>query len=343
MIKIQALAELIQADVIGDADFTISAPSRIEDAQVGEITFLKHAKYLEFLKTSSVSAVVTTRELVDVSLPIIWLVVQDPVLAFAGVVEAFFPKEKPEFKFHQYKSEVSAQIDSTALIGEGVYIGHQAKIEADSVIYPQVYIGNQVSIGSDTIIYPGARILDGSVIGDHCVIHANAVIGADGFGFTPKTDGSLQKVPQMGNVILGDYVEIGANTCIDRATLGSTIIHTGVKLDNLIQIGHNVQVKSHTVIAAQTGVAGSSQIGKHNMIGGQVGFAPHIRTADGVKINAQSGISKSIEKAGTMMTGTPAQPYMEYNRQQVFIKKLESKLKFLEQEINQLKAKDQSS
>lgn len=334
MIEIEKIARVVEAKIIGDASQVISKPNRIELVQNGEITFLQHSKYLSQLKNCSATAIVSTQNLVDESLPFIWLVVKDPALAFAQIVEMFYPKQTPNFQHHTFFKEFSAEIDTDVQVGYGAYIGHGSKILSKSVIYPQVYIGHRVHIGENVTIHSGAKILDDTIIGNACIIHAGAVIGADGFGFVPKSDGTLQKVPQMGNVILEDDVEIGANTCIDRAMLGSTIIKKGVKLDNLIQIGHNVQIGEYTVIAAQTGIAGSCQIGKYNQIGGQAGIAPHINTATGVKINAQSGVSKSIVQSNTIVTGTPAVSYMDFNRTQVFLKRLPKEIQTLKDEIN---------
>lgn len=334
MMKVQQIAEAIGAHVIGDVHREISGPNRIEFVQSGEITFLQHTKYSFLLGQCSATAIVTTQNLVNESLPFIWLVVKEPALAFAQVVELFYPKQNPVFHRHQYFKEASAQVKENTQIGFGVYIGKESTVGEGSILYPQVYIGNRVKIGRQVTIHAGAKILDDTIIGDRCIIHAGVVIGADGFGFVPKPDGTLQKVPQMGNVILEEDVEIGANACIDRAMLGSTILQKGVKLDNLVQIGHNVQIGAFTVIAAQTGIAGSSQIGKYNQIGGQAGIAPHISTARGVKINAQSGVSKSITKEGAIMTGTPAVPYMDFNRSQVFLKNLPKEIQSIKAEIN---------
>ncbi|HUH72790.1 MAG TPA: UDP-3-O-(3-hydroxymyristoyl)glucosamine N-acyltransferase [Chitinophagales bacterium] len=327
LISVKDLSEKLNAQLIGDAHQMLSAPNRIEYAQNGEITFLQYSKYSTLLSECKASAIITTKELVNTSLPFIWLVVDDPYLAFAQVLELFFPIKSPEFKQHQYFTEPNVHLGENIQIGQGVYIGYNSKIGDGVILYPQVYIGNGVEIGENVTIYPGAKVLDNSIIGNHCIIHAGAVIGTDGFGFAPKQDGTFQKIPQMGNVILHDHVEVGANTCIDRATMGSTIIQKNVKLDNLIQIGHNVIIGENTVIAAQAGIAGSSQIGPYNQIGGQAGFAPHVKTESHVKVNAQSGVSKSILKQGAIMTGTPAQSYIDYNRTQIIIKNLQKKNK----------------
>ncbi len=339
MISVKKLAEIIQAEIIGDQNLVLKAPNRIEFAQEGEITFLRDSKYLSLLPDSKASAVVTRKELVDTSLNITWLVVKDPYLSFVWVLEVFFPKVVPDFKQHEYKAETSSVIAPSARIGQNVYIGHQSQIAENSVLYPRVFVGNRVQIGKNATIYPGAIILDDTIIGNNCVIHSGAVIGTDGFGFVPNSDGVFQKIPQMGNVIIEDNVEIGANVCIDRATLGSTLIHEGVKLDNLIQVGHNVQIGAHTVIAAQAGIAGSCRIGEQNMIGGQAGFVPSVETAKGVKVNAQSGVPKSIKKENVSVTGSPAEPYMEFYRKQVFINNLEKEIRLLKEQIKALKEK----
>ena len=320
MKSIKELAILINAEIIGQENLQISAPNRIEYAQSGEITFLGKSQYLSFLTDCKASAIVAKSSMVNKDLPFTWLVVEEPYLAFAIIVEAFYPKEKPKFKNQSFYQAGSSQIHPDVEIGYGTYIGENSKMGKGCIIYPQVFIGNRVEIGSNTTIYPGVKILDDTQIGDNCIIHAGAVIGADGFGFTPQKNGSLHKIPQIGNVVIENDVEIGANTCIDRASLGSTIIKKGVKLDNLIQIGHNVQIGQDTVIAAQTGIAGSCVIGARNQIGGQAGLAPQVTTADDVKINAQSGVSKSILKKGETVTGTPAESFVEHYRLLAYLK-----------------------
>jgi UDP-3-O-[3-hydroxymyristoyl] glucosamine N-acyltransferase len=225
-------------------------------------------------------------------------------------------------------------------IGAFAYIGEKVKIGNETKIFPNAYIGDNVVIGNKTIIHPGVKIYHGAVIGNSVTIHAGTVIGSDGFGFAPQADGSFKKVPQIGNVIIEDNVEIGANTTIDRATIGSTIIKSGAKLDNLIQIAHNVEIGDSTVIAAQAGVSGSTKIGKHAMIGGQVGIVGHINIGDGAKINAQSGVSKSIE-SGKSVTGSPAYDYTSALRSQAVTRKLpeiEKRLNELEVLVKQLLA-----
>jgi UDP-3-O-[3-hydroxymyristoyl] glucosamine N-acyltransferase len=225
-------------------------------------------------------------------------------------------------------------------IGSFAYIGEQVRIGNNVKIYPNVYIGDGTTIGDNTTLFSGARVYADCVIGSHCTIHSGVIIGGDGFGFAPNSANNYSKVPHIGNVIIADHVEIGANTTIDRATLGSTSIGKGVKLDNLIQIAHNVEIGENTVIAAQTGVAGSTKIGKNCMIGGQVGIIGHITIADGVKIAAQSGIGKSITQAGEIVQGSPAFGIGEYKRSYVVFMKLpelNSRIIDLEKELNELK------
>ncbi len=228
------------------------------------------------------------------------------------------------------KSGISklASIAESSTLGKDLYVGeftvvHENAVLGDNVqLYPQVYIGDNVSIGEGTVIHPGVRVYEGSQIGAHCVIHSGAVIGGDGFGFAPNQDNNYRKVPQVGKVIIEDHVEIGANTTIDRATMGATILRKGVKLDNLIMIGHNVEIDENTVMAAQTGISGSTKIGKNCMFGGQVGLIGHINIADGVKIAAQSGIPKSIRQEGAVVQGAPAFDFGQYQRSYVLFKNL---------------------
>ena len=237
-----------------------------------------------------------------------------------------------------------AFIHATAKIGDNVYIGAFAYIGENVIvadgakIYPNAFLGNNVTIGKETIINPGATVYHDCIVGSHVIIHAGAVIGSDGFGFAPETDGSFKKIPQIGNVIIQDYVEIGANTTIDRATIGSTLIKTGAKLDNLLQIAHNVEVGNNTAIAALTGVSGSTKIGNNVIIGGQAGLAGHLQIADGTKINGKSGVSKSIKTPNTSVTGTPAIDYVTSMRSQAVARNLpalEKRVKELEKMLKE--------
>jgi UDP-3-O-[3-hydroxymyristoyl] glucosamine N-acyltransferase len=240
----------------------------------------------------------------------------------------------------------TAVVEDSAKTGKGIYLGAHAYIgEHASVgdrvkIYPQVYIGDNVEIGDDTIIYPGVQIYENCIIGKDCVLHSGTVIGSDGFGFAPRSDQDYKKVPQVGNVILEDWVEIGANTTIDRATMGSTIIRRGVKLDNLVQVAHNVEIGENTVIAAQSGISGSSTVGKNCLFGGQVGLAGHLIIADGVKIGAQSGIPSSIKEPGIIIQGTPPQEIRDFQRSAIIFRRLpdlKARVDALEKELETLK------
>jgi UDP-3-O-[3-hydroxymyristoyl] glucosamine N-acyltransferase len=248
-------------------------------------------------------------------------------------------------KLHKVGIEQPSFIDPTAKIGQDVYIGAFTYIGANAVIgdktkiYPQTYIGDTVQIGAESTLYTGVKIYQDCIIGNKVTIHASAVIGSDGFGFAPQADGSYHKISQIGNVIIEDDVEVGANTCIDRATMGSTIIRKGVKLDNLIQIAHNAEIGTNTVIASQTGVSGSSKIGESSIIGGQVGIVGHITLAKGTQIQAKSGINKSIEEEGKKWGGAPATTYQNYMRSQVVIQRLpemERKIEELQKAIAKL-------
>ncbi|MGB3075399.1 MAG: UDP-3-O-(3-hydroxymyristoyl)glucosamine N-acyltransferase, partial [Chitinophagales bacterium] len=266
--------------------------------------------------------------------------VAHPYIAFTSVLQKFnkphdklIGTEEPSF-IHE-----SASIGSDAYIGAFSYIGKNVQLGDNVKIFPNVYLGEGVTVGNDTVLYPGTKIYRNCKIGKSCIVHSGAVIGADGFGFAPQPDGSYMKVPQLGNVVVEDDVEIGSNTSIDRATLGSTIIRRGAKLDNLVQIAHNVEIGEHTVIAAQTGISGSTKIGKHCMIGGQVGFVGHIEIADGSRINAQSGISKSIKEKNKAWNGAPAFEYTASLRSQSIFRNLPE----LEKRVLELERKVVSS
>ena len=267
--------------------------------------------------------------------------VPDAYTAFATLLTKYQEIIEKQLTGIQQPSYVAktALYGDNVFIGAFAYLGENVKIGNNSKIFPSVFLGDNVTIGDNTIIHPGVKIYHGCMIGNNVTIHAGTVIGSDGFGFAPQTDGSFQKIPQIGNVIIEDHVEIGANTAIDRATIGSTIIKRGVKLDNLIQIAHNVEVGSFTVIAAQAGISGSTKIGKGVMIGGQAGLAGHLQLADGSKINAQAGLGKSLKIPGTAVTGSPAYDYGQAIRSQAIARNLpdmERRIKELEALVKQL-------
>jgi UDP-3-O-[3-hydroxymyristoyl] glucosamine N-acyltransferase len=317
------IAGFLGGSIEGDPDVRVDGFSRIEEGKPGTLTFLANPKYQSFIYHTNAAAVLVDRKFSPHSPVRCTLIrVDDPYRSLARLLALI--EKRPE----RTGIEGNAFVHEEAQLEEGVYVGafsyvsRGARIGKNVKIFPQVYISEDVVIGDDTLIYAGARIHNNSVIGAHCVIHSGAVIGDDGFGFAPVTGSNFAKVPQIGNVVIEDYVEIGSNTTIDRATFGSTIIRRGVKLDNLIQVAHNVEIGENTVIAAQTGISGSTRIGRNCMIGGQVGIIGHITIADGTRIAAQSGIGASIKGHATAVQGSPAFEVMPYQRSYVLFRKL---------------------
>lgn len=338
------IAMMINGQLEGDAQVTVSSFGKIEEAVDGQISFLANPKYEDYLYCTKASVIIVNQQLI-LKQPIqnTLIRVPDAYSAFATLLTRYQQMMTLQMKGIQEPS----YIHSSAKLGEDIFVGAFAYIDegvetgAHVKIFPGAIIGKDVKLGHNTIIHAGVKIYHGCVIGNNVIIHAGAVIGSDGFGFAPQGNGSFQKVPQIGNVIIEDEVEIGANTTIDRATMGSTIIRMGAKLDNLVQIAHNVEIGCNTVIAAQTGVSGSTKIGKSVMIGGQTGIAGHITIADGSKINGQSGITKSIKEANRTLTGTPADDFTRTLRAQAHLRKLpdlEKRVKELEKIIEQLLA-----
>jgi UDP-3-O-[3-hydroxymyristoyl] glucosamine N-acyltransferase len=312
------LCNLLNGKLEGSADTIITHPAKIEEAGEGAVCFIANPKYLSFAYTTNASVlVVNESEIFTEKLKPVLIRVPDAYAAFTFLLQKFGNA------INQKKGiEPSAVISASAQIADDVYIGaftyidDNARIAKGVKIYPHCYIGANTIIEEGSILYSGVHIYHDILIGSRCIIHSGSVIGSDGFGFAPQKDGSYQKIPQLGNVQIEDDVEIGACVTIDRATMGSTIIRKGVKLDNHIHIAHNVEIGEHTVIAAQTGVSGSTKIGKYCMIGGQVGFVGHITIADRSRINAQSGISKSIKEEGKAWNGAPAFEYTASLRSQ---------------------------
>ncbi len=344
------LAQLLQGKIIGASEVKVSAPSRIEEGKPGTISFLANPKYEPYIYSTEASIVLVHENFVPKQKVAATLIQVKDVYASVGLLlqkfesELIEPSGLSDLAFISPKSNLgqNVSVGAFSVIAKGVNIGEGA------YIFPQVYVGKNVKIGAGVRIYPGVKIYAGCTVGDHCVIHSNAIIGSDGFGFATTAEGDYTKIPQIGNVILEDHVEIGANTVVDRATMGSTIIRSGSKLDNLIQVAHNVEIGENTAIAAQTGIAGSAKIGKRNQIGGQVGIAGHLRTADGVMIQAQSGIASSIDESNSKWFGYPAIPYHQYLKSYVYfkklpeiaseIKKLNKKITELESQLNQTKS-----
>lgn len=331
------LAALVHGDVEGDGDVKVGTFAKIEEGHAGALSFLANPKYTHFIYSTDSSVVLVRRDFVaEQPVKATLIRVDDPYATIAKLLEMVQEMtrvvktgvEQPCFIAEGVDVPADAYVGAFAYVGAGAQIGRGAKI------YPQAYVGAGCKVGEDTILYPGVKVYDGCVIGARCIVHSGAVIGADGFGFAP-VDGHYEKIPQTGNVVVEDDVEIGANTTIDRAMMGSTRIGQGVKLDNLIQIAHNCQVGDNTVMAAQAGVAGSAKIGKQCMVGGQVGIVGHIALADGTQIGAQSGVNRAT-KPGERIMGAPAVEMGEYARSLVYIKRLGrlfEQVKSLEKEI----------
>ena len=338
------IAEFLNGQVDGDPGVIISDVSKIEDGKEGTLAFLANPKYEKYLYDTRASIVLVNKNFQPTGKVSCTLIrVDDAYQAIASLLQL-----REQLKPVPEGIEKNVAIDPAARIGTGVYIGHFAVISAGVVIgnkvqiHSQVYIGENVIIGNNTILHPGVKVYNDCRIGENCTIHAGVVIGSDGFGFAPQSDKNYKKIPQVGNVVLEDNVEVGSNTTIDRAMMGSTIIRKGVKLDNLIQIAHNVEIGANTVIAAQTGVAGSTKVGRGCMIGGQVGIVGHLTIADGVKIAAQSGIGVNINEENEIVQGSPAFQYGKYQRSYVLYKKLPElyrQVSKLESELGNLKNK----
>lgn len=297
--------------------------SKIEEGETGSLTFLANPKYTAHIYRTKASITIVNRDFhADQQLSTTLIKVEDAYTAFSKLLEYYNQVKNNKVGIEQpvFISE-SATFGSDLYLGAFSYVGQNVSVGNNVKIYPNVYIGDNVSIGHDVVIFAGAKIYSESVIGNFCVIHSGAILGADGFGFSPNEKGEFNKVPQTGNVVLEDHVDVGAGTTIDRATLGSTVLRKGVKLDNQIQIAHNVEIGEHTVIAAQTGIAGSTKIGKHCMIGGQVGIVGHITIGDRVKIQAQSGIGRNV-KDNEVLQGSPALNYGDFNKSYVHFKNL---------------------
>lgn len=338
------ISVLLNGKIEGNADATVSSFGKIEEARQGELTFLANPKYEEHLYTTNASIAIINEgyELRQAVTPTL-IRVPDAYTGFAQLLSKYQEMVTQQLKGIQQPCYISAsaKIAADVYIGAFSYIGENVRIESGSKIFPNSFIGDGVSIGKACIIHPGVKIYHDCELSNHVIIHAGTVIGSDGFGFAPQADGSFKKVPQIGNVVIEDHVEIGANTTIDRATMGSTIIKAGAKLDNLIQIAHNVEVGNSTVIAAQAGVSGSTKIGNNVMIGGQAGLVGHIQIADGAKINAQSGVSKSIKESYGAVTGSPAGDYTSALRSQAVFRnlpQLEKRIQELENIIKQIMA-----
>ncbi len=326
------IAELLSGKVEGNPIAEVWNVAKIEEGTPGMLSFLANPKYTQYIY-ETLSSVVIVNDDFEATAPIqaTLIRVPDAYASFAKLL-AFYDQ------MNQNKQGVSslAFVSSTAQCGENLYfgefafVGENAKIGNNVKLYPQVYVGDNCVVGDNTVLYPGVKLYRNTVVGKNCILHAGVVLGADGFGFVPQPDGHYEKIPQVGNVVIEDNVEIGANTTIDRATMGSTRIGKGVKLDNLIMLAHNTVIGENTAIAAQTGVSGSTHIGKNCVIAGQCGFVGHIQVADGTRIGAQSGIMGNIKKADELM-GSPTQPLRQYLKSMAYIRRLDEMSKTIDE------------
>ncbi len=335
--KAEQIAEILEGDIVGNSQVEVSKLSKIEEGEEGALTFLANPKYTPYVYTTQASIVIVNKDFSpEQDLTATLIKVDDAYQSFSKLLEYYNKVKLNKFGVEQPSviSE-SSKLGTDVYVGAFTYIGENVIIEDNVKIFPNAYIGDNVTIGENSIVFSGAKIYSESIIGKHCVINSGAIIGADGFGFAPQENGEYKKIPQIGNVILEDFVDIGAATTIDRATLGSTVIRKGVKLDNQIQIAHNVEIGKNTVIAAQTGIAGSTKVGENCQIGGQVGIAGHLVIGNGVRIQAQSGIGRNIKDNETLQ-GSPAFGYGDWNKSYVYFKNLPK----LAKTINELEKKD---
>lgn len=341
--KAQMIAQFLKGEIEGNPEAEVENISKIEEGKPGTLSFLANPKYEKYIYETKSSIVLVNKDFkAEKTVSATLIRVENAYEAFASLLE-LYQQSKPR------KTGISARagIHETAVLGENVYAGDFAVVEANAKIgnnvqiYPQVYIGDGVEIGEGSILFAGVKVYEGCRIGKNCIIHSGVVIGADGFGFAPQADKSYKKIPQIGIVIIEDNVEIGANTCVDRATMGATVIHKGVKLDNLIQVAHNVEIGENTVIAAQTGMAGSSRVGKNNVLAAQVGIVGHISLGDDVKIGGQAGVIKNV-KDGDALQGSPAIAFKDFwKASAVFgmLPDLRYQIMQLEREVRELKEK----
>lgn len=346
MMKLNDLATFLGGTLEGDPNIEVSGIAKIEEAKAGDITFISNPKYEKYLSSTEATSLICSAEIkIPEDGPKHVIRVEDPYNAFLFTLEQFNP---PISWITETGIHPTAQIDPSVELGNNITIGpyvviyQKAKIGDNTVIHANTVVGPETTIGKDCLIYPNVSVYHQVQIQDRVIIHSGAVVGSDGFGFVPMKDGTYRKIPQMGFVIIEDDVEIGANTAIDRATLGATVVKKGTKLDNLIQIAHNVNVGENTVMAAQVGIAGSVKVGSHCQFGGQVGIAGHLEIADRVNIGAQSGVSKSLTLSGVTYFGTPAKPVKEAFRIEGALRQLPTlsyQLRDLEEKIKALEAK----
>ena len=336
-LTLRDLTALLRGQLDGNPDARVHSIAKIEEAQPGALAFLANPKYESYLYSTRATAVLVRVDFVP-SAPVAAALIRvsDPYTAFTLILEEADRRTRPNPVGQEQPSYLpeglpfweDGYLGAFAYVGKGCHIGRGVKI------YPQAYVGEGCQIGEGTVVHAGARLYYGTVVGRNCIIHAGAVVGADGFGHAPQPDGSYRKIPQLGHVAIGDDVEIGANTCIDRATMGTTRIGQGVKLDNLVQVGHNVEIGAHTVMSAQAGISGSAKVGAHVQLGGQTGISGHIIIGDGARVVAQSGVMVNLEPGQTVI-GSPSDEFKKYMRTQILIRKLPE----LEQRLRKLEGK----
>lgn len=318
------IAGILGGTVEGNPEAKVTSFARIESGRPGTICFFANPKYEHYVYECKADIIIVNNSFVPKQKVEATMVkVEDAYAAVAALLDYVTAKKRSYRRYRGCRSRVrwSAKVGKKVYVGDFAYIGRHAQVGDYTKIYENVYVGDGAKIGSHCIIYPGVRIYPGMVIGNNVIIHSNAVIGSDGFGFAPLEDGTWKKIEHTGNVIIEDNVEIGANTCVDKSQMGSTVIRSGVKLDNLCQIAHNVEIGKNTVMAAQSGIAGSSKIGEHCIIAGQVGIVGHITIADNTTIGAQAGVIGSIKEEGKAFMGTPALPHKEFLRSYAVFKR----------------------
>ena len=332
------IAGILEGEVVGNPEAEVFKLSKIEEGTEGSLTFLANPKYTNYIYSTKATVTIVNNTFdPEQEITTTLIKVEDAYKSFSKLLEYYNQVKLMKSGIEQPSVISEGVIYGTDLyLGSFCYIGKNVTIGNNVKIYPNSFIGDNVTIGDDCVFFAGVRIYSETVIGNRCMIHSGTIIGSDGFGFAPQEDGTYAKVPQIGNVIIEDDVEIGACTTVDRATLGSTIIRKGVKLDNHIQVAHNVEIGENTVIAAQTGIAGTTKIGKNCLIGGQVGFAGHLVIGDGVKIQAQSGIGKNLE-AGEVVQGSPAFNYGDFAKSFVHFRNLPKIVTDLEELKNKIK------
>jgi UDP-3-O-[3-hydroxymyristoyl] glucosamine N-acyltransferase len=336
----EQIAGILNGEIVGNSTITVKGLAKIEEGTEGTLAFLSNPKYEEYIYTTGASICIVNNSFSpSKALPttLTLVKVDDAYSCFAQLLEFYdqMRKKQPKIESPSFIAE-TASVGENLYLGAFGYIGENSKIGNNVVLYPHVYIGENVVVGDNCILHPGTSVYTDCKIGDNCIIHAGTIIGADGFGFAPNENGEFKKIPQIGNVIIEDNVEVGSNCTIDRATMGSTIIRKGVKLDNLVQIAHNVEIGKNTVMAAQVGVAGSAKIGENVMVGGQAGISGHLHIADGTKIVAQSGIPNTVRKADTLM-GSPGIPLEDFKKSYFGFRKLPQILKRLQDIENKIK------